>query len=160
MHVAMLAFVERAAEPWGRREREGHLTASAWVVNPTRDRVLLVHHAKLERWFQPGGHIEPGDDTLADAALREAREETGLTALRLESDALFDVDVHTIPARGDAPEHLHYDCRFLIVADTAEAPVCSSESHDVRWFGLGKALAIAPEASTRRMVAKTQRGRV
>ena len=74
----MRAYAVSLGDPFSRDEPEAHFTGSAIVVDEAGARTLLVHHAKSGAWFQPGGHIEPGDATLAEAALREAREETGL----------------------------------------------------------------------------------
>ena len=84
----------------------------------TGRRVLLLHHRKLDRWLQPGGHAEPGEADGEEVALREAREETGIAALRLHPDAPrpLDVDVHAIPARGSEPAHLHLDLRYVVIA--------------------------------------------
>ena len=90
----------------------GHITGSAWLVNGAGTHVLLTHHRKLKMWLQLGGHSD-GDPDTAAVALREAREESGL-GVRLLSKALFDVDVHLIPARKEDPEHHHYDVRFVM----------------------------------------------
>ncbi len=113
----------------------GHLTASAWILNANRTHVLLTHHRKLERWLQLGGHAD-GDLNLERVALREAREESGLTSVRTVSSMPFDVDVHTIPSNNGVPEHLHYDVRFLCSADQAEPLILSDESLDLRWIPL------------------------
>ena len=93
---------------------KGHLTGSAVIIDPTRPATLLIHHKKLKMWLQPGGHAD-GQGDLAQVALREATEETGLTSLKVLSPAI-DLDIHTIPERGDEPEHLHLDVRFLVIA--------------------------------------------
>lgn len=133
---------------------EGHLTASAWIVDAARTRTLLTHHRKLDRWFQLGGHVD-GEADLAAAALREAREESGLTRLRLVSPEIFDVDRHCIPARGAEPEHWHFDVRFLIEADPAEPLGISEESKDLAWVRLEEVAALNPSGSIARMVRKT-----
>lgn len=94
---------------------EGHLTASALVVNSSFDKVLLIHHKKLDLWLQPGGHAD-GDGNLANVAIREVFEETGLENLKLVLPA-FDIDVHTIPAIGNDESHLHLDLRFVLIAN-------------------------------------------
>jgi 8-oxo-dGTP pyrophosphatase MutT (NUDIX family) len=96
----------------------GHLTASAIVVDPSRTQVVLILHAKLHMWLQPGGHFEPGENDPSVAAAREVLEETGLKT-RWPGDAplLLDVDVHTIPARKNDPQHNHFDLRMLLVAE-------------------------------------------
>lgn len=156
--AAMLAeyFPFMAAHPdclW-RACLEGHLTASAWIVDAARTRTLLTHHRKLDRWLQLGGHVD-GEADLAVAALREAQEESGLAQLRLVSPEVFDVDRHRIPARGAEPEHWHFDVRFLIEADPAEPLQISSESKDLAWVRLGDVARLNPEESLLRMVRKT-----
>lgn len=154
------AFVAHTTEPWSRATLAGHLTASAWVLDKTLTHVAMIHHRKLDKWLQPGGHIEETDVSWRDAAQREVTEEIGLTQFvsRAGDAQLFDVDVHAIPERGDVPAHFHYDLRFLFVADThaehdATLQLNADEAHDCRWFALD-ALVNDPllEASIRRMV--------
>jgi len=111
----------------------GHITGSAWIIDTSGQRVLLTHHAKLNRWLQPGGHAD-GDENILQVALREAEEETGLTHFDNLVEGIFDIDIHTIPARTDFPQHLHYDIRFLLQADTEDELMMSDESHDLAWF--------------------------
>ena len=116
-----------------RREgRPSHLTASGVVLDVSRQAVLLVLHRKLGLWLQPGGHLEDGDDSLADAALREAVEETGVPDLRLVSTAPVHLDRHAAPC---GAEH-HLDVRFLVEAPDGAVPTVSEESLDVGWFPL------------------------
>ncbi|HWA84786.1 MAG TPA: NUDIX hydrolase [Opitutus sp.] len=152
-----IAFVEAHADCLLRSCLPGHLTGSAWVVDPARTRTLLTHHRKLDKWLQLGGHAD-GDPDLLSVALREAREESGVTRLRAVATELFDVDRHLIPARGDVPEHYHYDLRFMIEADPAQPLAISDESHDVAWVELGRVTALNPEESMARMVRKTMAG--
>lgn len=111
----------------------GHITGSAWIVNADRSHVLLVHHAKLNRWLQPGGHAD-GDENILRVATREAEEETGLTNISLFAPSIFDLDIHSIPARPDFPEHLHFDVRFGFIASPKDALVLSNESHELEWI--------------------------
>ena len=110
----------------------GHITASCWIMDEHNQFALLTHHAKLNRWLQPGGHADGDEDVLA-VAWREAQEETGLKSLRLASDEIFDIDIHPIPARHDFPQHDHYDIRFLFHASMHEPLTITEESIDLAW---------------------------
>lgn len=147
----MREFARTLDQPFSADEPSAHFTASALVVDPLRAHVCLVHHKKLDRWLQPGGHVEPADESVLAAAMREVLEETALVAEPL-SERLLDVDIHEFPARGERAAHLHLDCRFLLVAQTGEVK-SSAESSDVRWFTPVEA-AVVSDASTRRMLAK------
>ncbi len=109
-------FVKNNWNCWQRSNLAGHITGSAWVLSPDGSSVLLIHHKKLDRWLQPGGHVDETDQTVADTALREVMEECGLSNLTLAAPVIFDVDVHEIPARGHEPTHFHYDLRFAFRA--------------------------------------------
>lgn len=121
----------------------GHFTASAFVVSPDRTKLLLILHRKLNLWLQPGGHVEPTDRTLVEAAEREVLEETGLGELSLDT-AIFDLDVHLIPAFGGVPAHFHHDVRSLFVARTLELEA-TREVLAARWFDLEKVVASADD---------------
>ncbi|MBK5278772.1 MAG: NUDIX hydrolase [Bacteroidia bacterium] len=131
----------------------GHITGSAWIVNSDKTKALLVHHAKLNRWLQPGGHAD-GDENVLQVALREAEEETGLKQLSVLKNNIFDLDIHTIPNRKDFPEHLHYDIRFLVKADESEQIIVSEESHDVKWIQLSALESYNNETSIIRLKQK------
>jgi len=154
MTAAIILFVEEHADCFLRSCLTGHLTGSAWIVDPARTRTLLTHHRKLGKWLQLGGHADGETDLLA-VALREAREESGLTRLRPVASAPFDVDRHEIPARPGVPAHWHLDLRFLVEGDPAEPLVVSDESHDLAWVDLQRVAALNPEESMLRMVRKT-----
>ncbi len=150
-----IAFIGRHQRAWWQRSTlEGHVTSSAWVLNSSRTHALLLHHAKLNRWLQPGGHLDNADATPADGAIREAREETGLNALQFVSQKLFDVDVHAIPARGPEPAHLHYDLRYLIIS-SGNALALSDESFAARWIALDELVRTPLEQSIARMADKS-----
>lgn len=110
----------------------GHLTASTLVLDESRSHVLLTHHARIGRWLQFGGHLEAGDESLADAALREAVEESGVSDLLLDRDPVH-LDVHPVICR-DSPPTRHFDVRFVAIAPDGAVPAVSAESHDVRWW--------------------------
>ncbi len=130
----------------------GHITGSSWIINHDRTKTLLVHHAKLNKWVQPGGHAD-GEENILNVALREAEEETGLKNFKL-SQGIFDLDIHLIPERKDFPEHFHYDIRFLVDANEEEKIVVSEESHDVQWINLHKLEKFSTERSVLRMKEK------
>ncbi len=157
-HVAdTIAFILRhlTGTWWHRSTLEGHVTASAWVVDDAREHALLLHHAKLNRWLQPGGHLDAGDATAAHGALREALEETGLPGLAMPSPELFDVDVHAIAARRIEPAHLHYDLRYLIISPERDARI-SGESLGAKWLPIDTIVAGGFESSITRMALKTK----
>ena len=123
------------ARAFGRDPLTGHVTASAFVISPDRNSVLLMHHAKLDRWLQMGGHCDGNADVRA-VAMREAREETGLTSIGFVTRKIIDIDVHEIPARGGEPAHLHHDIRFLMTADPSEPIRRNHESRALAWIPL------------------------
>ena len=152
LFVDFLIHSEKLSEA----QRRGHLTASAWIINHDRTRVLLTHHAKLDKWLQLGGHVDPGE-SLEEAALREAQEESGLVSLILIEKNVFDIDAHLIPARDKEEEHFHFDIRFLFQADSSEPLIVSSESKDLRWTTPEEAVSLNSSPSLTRMIEKTGR---
>lgn len=144
----MRAFASELEQPFSRKQERAHFTGSAVVVDPPGERVAMVHHGKLLRWLQPGGHSEAADAGSMEAtALREAREETGCRVrLHARAPKPLDVDVHTIPARKDEPEHLHLDVRYLVVAENPEALAHDpGESSGAQWLTWDEALARAAD---------------
>lgn len=139
---------------WQRTTLDGHITASAFVLNAAHTHALLLHHAKLNRWLQPGGHLDAADGFPHSGALREAREESGIASLSLVTQQLFDVDVHPIPARGAEPAHLHYDVRYLICAQD-DAVTLSEESTGFKWIPLHD-IATNMEPSLARLALRAQ----
>jgi len=129
----------------------GHITGSAWLVNAAGTHVLLTHHRKLQRWLQLGGHSDGDPDTLR-VAHREASEESGLKVRSLDR-AIFDLDVHEIPAAGSDPAHHHFDVRFTFVADS-DAFRISEESLDLAWVPIDGIDAYSGEESVLRMARK------
>ena len=139
------------------RSQPMHVTGSAWVVNPDRTRVLLMHHAKLQKWFQPGGHAD-GDPDVLRVALTETAEESGIEPahINLLSEAIFDVDMHWVPDTDSAPAHGHIDIRFLVEIDDKLPVPGNDESHQVGWVALYDVPRFNNSRSTHRMVEKTR----
>ncbi len=139
-------FIETfdGSELYDRKNFTGHITASGMIYNPDSGELLLLEHVQLKKWLQPGGHVEPSDASILDAALREAREETGITADRLtlcttsEGFGIVDIDSHYIPAceyKNEA-EHYHHDIRFLFSLSGGDTAIelDLTESHSYRWM--------------------------
>ena len=130
----MLDFVRSTPHCFERSNAAGHMTGSAWLLNPAGDKALLTLHHNLQRWMQTGGHADGDPDSLR-VALKEAEEESGITGLVPISDEIFDIDIHLIPARPakGEPAHYHYDVRYLLRAPH-EQFVISHESDDLAWW--------------------------
>lgn len=113
-----------------------HFCGSAAIIDPAGTSMLLIHHAKLDRWLQPGGHCDGDPDPLAVAA-KEIVEETGVTSAAPVSERPFDIDIHVIPEHKGVPRHEHYDIVYLFTADPSETTARSeSETKDIGWFDL------------------------
>ncbi len=159
----MAEFARRHKDPFNRAIPEGHFTGSGLVMSEDGSEVLLLHHLKLQRWLQPGGHGETGEMFGEAVASREVAEETGLEPrLHPTAPRPFDVDIHTIPARKTDPEHEHLDLRYLYVADPA-APLRMEESEEaspnasgppLRWFPVDQALGMDIDPGLKRMIRK------
>ncbi|MEU0820760.1 NUDIX hydrolase [Streptomyces mirabilis] len=129
----------------------GHVTASALVIDPAGGRVLLTLHRKLQMWLQMGGHCEPGDPTLAAAALREATEESGIAGLILLPGGPVTLDRHAIPA----PCNWHLDVQYAALAPAEAVAAISDESLDLRWFPYEEVADVA-DASVVRLLEATR----
>lgn len=145
----ILAFLDAHPDALHRTCAEGHLTASALVVDATRERALLMHHRKLDKSLQMGGHAD-GDDDLAAVALKEASEESGIEGLSLAGGGRpVDLDVHEVRPPAEPP-HLHLDVRFVAIAPAGCVVTGNDESHELRWVPLAE-LATHEERGMRRL---------
>ncbi|MER5211098.1 NUDIX hydrolase [Streptomyces sp. NPDC002838] len=130
---------------------DGHITASALVIDPERGRVLLTLHKKLRMWLQMGGHCEPGDDTLSAAALREGTEESGIAGLSLLPGGPVRLDRHHTPCAW------HLDVQYAALAPDGAVEAISDESLDLRWFAYDEVAAVADESVVRLLEATRAR---
>ena len=147
--AVILAFLDKNPDAFYRTNLLAHMTASAWVVNPQRSKVLMVYHRLYDSWSWAGGHADGEEDLLA-VALREVREETGVQCLRPVTEEIYSLEVLTVDGhekRGQyVPSHLHLNLTYLLEAEE-EQPlrVCEAENSGVAWFSLADALAASTE---------------
>ncbi len=152
-HALLRRQIADGDDVHSRRTFPGHITTSAFILDATGRRTLLIHHRSLGRWLQPGGHYEMPEE-LAASALREAVEETGVQSLMVDpwhvsSGLPVDIDSHRIPARPERgePEHWHHDFRYVVRATEAqEIHPNLAEVHGAEWRGLPELERIAPQA--------------
>ena len=129
----ILLLLDCVSDPFSRSHfTPGHITCTGLVLAPDGEKLLIVHHRRLDRWLLPGGHVESTDSEIWDAARREVVEETGAELRADGAPRLVSVDVHGIPSNGREPYHLHHDLLFAFQA-LGERVVCSPESREVRW---------------------------
>jgi len=137
----MLAFLGSAPDGCLRAHAPGHITASSIVLDTEHRNVLLTLHPKVGRWIQLGGHCEESDETVVDAALREATEESGIAGLSIDPEVL-SAHTHPITCSLGVPTR-HLDLRFLVTAPSGSLPVRSDESTDLQWWPVD---ALPPDA--------------
>lgn len=145
----LLHCLQHEPDVFMRQNRLAHFTASAWIVNAQRDRVLMAYHNLYGSWAWLGGHADGSADLLA-VALREAREESGLSDVRPVSENIFSVEVLTVDGhekRGEyVPSHLHLNATYLLEAnETAPLRAKPDENSAVRWFAPDEAVRMSSE---------------
>ena len=139
----MRGLAHAAADPWSRSQLPLHLTASALVLHPASRRVLLRWHVKHDRWLQVGGHGDPGESDPLQIALREAREETGLSDLVPWPDAsLQHAAVCYVRPSATEPEHEHGDLRYFLATEHPDAIAPENEQSPLRWLTVPEARAL------------------
>jgi len=152
-----IAFVKNASDCFDRSNRYGHICGSALILNAAKDSCLLMHHKKLDRWLQLGGHAD-GQFDILDVALKEGFEESGIGGLVPLLPTFFDIDVHCIPERLEVPAHFHFDIRFLLIAPEGAVPVQNHESKAICWIKLSEVTTLTQERSVLRLVEKVISG--
>jgi len=125
-------FISHHPDCFLRSNLKGHITASAFVVDRAASKLLLIHHKKLDKWLQPGGHCDGDEDTLA-VAIKEVFEETGVQ-ISAQDQPIIDLDIHTIPERKGVPEHEHFDVRYLFDSDSGQALIRNHETLALQWI--------------------------
>lgn len=150
---AFLRFLEKNENAYSRENTEGHITVSAWIVNPDRTRVLFCYHNIYNSWSWVGGHAD-GNEDLLFVAIKEAREETG-AAVRALSDEIFSLEI--LPVAGHVRKgkyvssHVHYNVTYLVEADENEAlRICEDENSAVAWIDIEE----IPEKSTEKWITE------
>lgn len=142
----IMRFVADTPDCFERSHTAGHITGSAWLLNPAGNKALLTLHRKLGLWLQPGGHAD-GDADILRVARREAEEESGIAGIVPLSAEIYDVDIHAIPAHpaSGAAAHLHYDIRYLMQAPSEEYAI-SHESKALAWYSEQELHGLDPAA--------------
>lgn len=148
----MLEFLATCSNPFDRMV-DGHFTASAFLLNSDRSRFLLMHHRKLDRWLQPGGHCD-GNSNLLEVAIKEAREESGIKEIYALSDNIYDIDIHLIPQNAKEKQHYHYDVRFLLQTVNNDSLVQNKESKSLLWADFNSLDELSIVDSLKRMISK------
>ncbi len=146
-------FVEQNPQCFSRSLTIGHVTASCWLLSLDRKKVLLTQHKKLNKWLQLGGHCD-GESNTALAAIKEAKEESGIEKIALIKPDFFDIDIHSIPERKGEPAHFHYDLRYVLGVQNSNEYSLSDESHSLQWVAFEELENYTQEESVLRLNRK------
>ncbi len=149
----MLELIATCEDCFARSCRVGHFTASAFLLNKELTHVLLMHHTKLDKWMQLGGHCD-GDADILNVAIKEAREESGINEIKPLSPEIFDIDMHFIPPNKHEEAHYHFDVRFLLHAYNDDKEHKNHESKELRWIKKDAANIPSNSDSVTRMFEK------
>jgi 8-oxo-dGTP pyrophosphatase MutT (NUDIX family) len=152
--LKMLDLLKNHPNPF-ERDCPSHFTASAFLLNSDRSKFLLMHHRKLDKWFQPGGHCD-GNENILEVSIKEAREESGINEIRAISEKIYDIDIHLIPKIHNEEEHYHYDVRFLLQTIDNDSLFKNKESKDIRWVSFDCFDEFSINDNLKRMIKKYQ----
>lgn len=149
----IINFIKNNHNCFDRELSIGHITGSSWLLNKDNSKALLMHHRKLNKWLQLGGHAD-GDSDVLQVAIKEAQEESGVNCIIPVDENIFDIDVHLIPGNDKEEEHFHYDIRFLLRINSDEKINPNFESKEMRWFSVDELVQMMQEKSILRMYQK------
>lgn len=152
----MMALLDSSQGCFHRSTFPAHFTGSVMLVSADGSQTLLHHHRKLGKWLPFGGHCD-GEENVLAVAQREALEESGIEGLILASPRIFDLDIHTIPARQGEPEHEHFDVRWMLIAPENAHFKISPESIELRWFTPDEMEALPLTSGNQRLLTKWRR---
>lgn len=156
--IKMLEFLNNYKNPFSRELAIGHFTASTFLLNSDKTKFLLMHHSKLNKWIQLGGHCD-GDSNVLAVAIKEAKEESGIEEIEPISTEIYDIDIHYIPERYEELAHYHYDVRFLLKTIDNDDFIKNDEANELKWVGLSSYSSkdFSLERSVARMIEKYQK---
>ena len=154
----MLAYIDTFQDVLTRQNKMCHFTASNWIVNHEKTKVLMAYHNIYQSWAWTGGHAD-GNSNLLQVALKEAREETGLTNLKVLSNGIYSLEVLTVDSHIKngkfVPSHLHLDCCFLLEADEKERVIIKAdENSGIKWIDKNDAIKITNEKQMKSIYQK------
>ena len=154
----LLQYMDMFQDVLTRENKMCHFTASNWIVNHERTKILMAYHNIYQSWAWTGGHAD-GNSNLLEVALKEATEETGLTNLKVLSNGIYSIEILTVEShkkRGKfVPAHLHLDCCFLLEADE-EAPlhIKEDENSGLKWVNKDQVIEITKEKQMKSIYQK------
>ncbi len=149
----IITFVNQHPDCFERTLRHGHITGSCWLLSKDLSKALIMHHAKLDIWVQPGGHCDGNPDVLA-VAIKEAQEESGIEYIVPVQTDIFDLDIHMLPAHSKEAGCYHYDVRFLLKVASDNTTIQNEESKELRWIGKNRSELPTNEESVVRLFNK------
>lgn len=156
--LVMLEFINKNDDYLLRNNKVGHFTASNWIVNKDKTKVLMIYHNIYKSWAWTGGHAD-GEENLMNVAIKEAQEESNLKNIRPLSDGIFSLEVLTVDShikRGEyVSSHLHLNCTFLFEADEEEElKIKADENSDVKWIDINEVVELTREENMKPIYKK------